>query len=110
VRMVTVHTRIDYTPAMTAWAERRIDELRQLQIAGYVLKKHSPSCGKEGVTLFSAESQPLATGAGLFAEALSRQFPGLPIEEEDALHDRAACDEFLRRVRAYRERIRSAAP
>jgi uncharacterized protein YbbK (DUF523 family) len=104
IRMLTVHSRVDHTPAMREWAEQRLDELARLGLAGYVLKKHSPSCGRESVPVFSADGRTLEAGSGLFAEALIRRFPGLPIEEEDALHDAAAIARFLARIREYRRR------
>jgi len=106
VRMLTVNSRIDYTTAMTSWGERRLDELAGLHISGYVLKQNSPSCGKEGVAVFSADRRPLSSGRGLFADALLRRFPGLPIEQEDALCDVEAIETFLQRVRAYHQHHR----
>ena len=104
IRMLTVNTRIDHTASMTAWAEGKLEELARPQISGYVLKKHSPSCGKDAVPVFSPEGAPSSPDAGLFAAALRRRFPTLPVEEEDALHDLAACEAFLQRVRIYQHR------
>ena len=101
IRLLTVNTRVDYTAAMRAWAEPRLDELAAARISGYVLKKNSPSCGREGVAAFTVDGRPAGTESGLFAEVLRRRFPDLPIEEEDALHDASVCEAFLRRVRAY---------
>jgi uncharacterized protein YbgA (DUF1722 family) len=45
---------------------------------------------------------PLDThGTGLFAAALMRAFPNLPIEEEGRLQDRALRENFIERVFAY---------
>jgi hypothetical protein len=46
-------------------------------------------------------------GRGLFAEALVRMLPDLPVEEERRLHDQSLRDDFLRRVFAYRRRRRA---
>jgi uncharacterized protein YbbK (DUF523 family) len=87
LRMVTTVTGIDHTDAMNAWAARRVEELTRENLSGYVLKSNSPSCGMNG---------------GLFAEALLRRFPDLPIEEESRLRDPHVRERFLTRVFAYR--------
>lgn len=87
LRMVTTVTGIDHTDAMNAWAARRVEELTRENLSGYVLKSNSPSCGMNG---------------GLFAEALLRRFPDLPIEEESRLRDPHVRERFLARVFAYR--------
>jgi hypothetical protein len=43
-------------------------------------------------------------GRGLFAEALVRMLPDLPMEEERRLHDQSLREDFLSRVFAYRRR------
>ena len=101
VRLLTTHTGIDYTDAIAEWADRRLDDLAQQDISGYVLKKNSPSCGKESVKVFSENGESSATGRGLFANALLRRFPGLPIEEEDRLHDRQSIETFLDQIATY---------
>ena len=101
IRLVTVDTRIDYTDAMKTWGERRLDDLERQQISGYILKKNSPSCGKAAVKLFELEQPPSHTGRGLFADALLRRFPNLPVREEDELHDLHALHAFLDSVLRY---------
>lgn len=94
VRLVTVHSKRDLTVTMTAWAARRLDQLEQSPLAGYVLKERSPSCGLA-----------VPGGRGMFAAALLARFPALPVIEAAALADRTACREFLARARAYRDRL-----
>jgi uncharacterized protein YbbK (DUF523 family) len=107
IRLLTVDTRIDYTDAMNGWAERRLDDLARQNISGYVLKKNSPSCGKAGVRVFAPDAPPSREGRGVFADALLRRFPGLPVQEEDELHDPLALQSFLDRVIQY-QRTRHA--
>ena len=45
-RMLGVSTARDLTRPMTEYAQRRARELAALDIAGYVLKSASPSCGQ----------------------------------------------------------------
>jgi uncharacterized protein YbbK (DUF523 family) len=101
LRVVTSETGVDYTDTMADWAERRLDDLARQGIAGYILKKSSPSCGTDAVMVFSDDAEPSPSGRGVFADALIRRFPGLPVEEEDRLHDPRALRDFVDRVRAY---------
>ena len=104
LHMVTTHTAIDHTDAMEAWARARVESLASERLSGYVLKKDSPSCGPEGVLVFDPSGESSRSGRGLFAEALMRRFPGLPIEDEARLADPAVRDMFLARVLEYSRR------
>jgi uncharacterized protein YbbK (DUF523 family) len=91
----------DWTARMEALVARRVDELARAQLCGYVLKSRSPSCGMIGVALFpdpDPASQPDNKGVGLFAAALLRRLPGLPIEEEGRLADPELRARFIERV------------
>jgi uncharacterized protein YbgA (DUF1722 family)/uncharacterized protein YbbK (DUF523 family) len=105
VRLVTTKTGIDHTDAMRRYAARRVAGLSAHDLCGYVLKKDSPSCGMERVKIY-ARSGPVASGRGLFAEALLQAFPHLPVEEEGRLNDPHLRENFVERVFAYR-RLRS---
>jgi uncharacterized protein YbbK (DUF523 family) len=105
VRMIAVHTRIDHTESMRAFAARRLQALAAMDLRGYVLKADSPSCGPDAVKVYDADGTYERSGAGLFAAALKDAFPGLPIEDETRLADPRRRDDFLRRVFSYdRER------
>lgn len=97
-RMVGATSGADHTEAMLRFAEARIAALGPLD--GYVLKSRSPSCGLEGVP-----GPP--GGSGLYAGALRRLRPDLPLAEETGLEDDARRRAFLAAVRAHR---RSRAP
>ena len=101
VRMIAVHTRIDHTESMRAFASRRLKALAAMDLRGYVLKADSPSCGPGGVKVYDADGTYERTGAGLFAAALKDAFPGLPIDDEARLAEPGRRDEFLNRVFAY---------
>lgn len=103
VRMVTPETGADHTDAMRAYSARRVEELAGEGLAGYILKKDSPSCGMERVKLYPAEggapgSPPNREARGLFADALLRRFPDLPVEEEGRLHDPFLRESFVSRI------------
>ena len=69
---------------------------------GYILMKNSPSCGLDRVKVYQAKGHPhpLRT-AGVFARALKKHYPLMPIEEEGRLQDDTLFDNFLLRVYAY---------
>lgn len=98
-RMVTPETGADHTEAMRSYSERRVGELFGERLAGYILKKDSPSCGMERVKLYPAEGGgPVKEARGLFAEALLRRWPDLPVEEEGRLHDPLLRESFVTRI------------
>lgn len=99
IRMVTPETGADHTDAMRAYGERRAAELAAAGLAGYILKKDSPSCGMERVKLYPAEGGiPSKEARGLFADALLRRLPELPVEEEGRLNDPRLRENFVSRV------------
>jgi uncharacterized protein YbgA (DUF1722 family) len=57
-------------------------------------------------SLKAGGSRVTRTGRGLFAEALVRELPNLPIEEEGRLNDPALRENFVERVFAY-QRLRT---
>jgi hypothetical protein len=72
-----------------------------MDLSGYVLKKNSPSCGMGRVKVYGARGAPSRGGRGLFAEALLRLCPLLPVEEEGRLQDPKLRGIFLEKVFAY---------
>lgn len=106
VRLVGTRTGTDHTRMMRDFAERRVVRLERLDLPGYVLKKDSPSCGLYRVRLRHDNDATTRDGQGLFAEALRRRMPNLPVEEEGRLNDSRLRDNWIARVFAYR-RLRS---
>jgi uncharacterized protein YbgA (DUF1722 family)/uncharacterized protein YbbK (DUF523 family) len=105
VRMIVTRTDTDHTDAMRAFAARRVRALESEDLAGYVLKKDSPSCGLERVKVYGGSGPAARTGRGLFADALVERFPHLPVEEEGRLGDARLRENFVVRIFAY-ERLK----
>jgi uncharacterized protein YbbK (DUF523 family) len=102
LRMVTTRTRLDQTSPMLQWAGARVEQLARERLCGFILKKGSPSCGVAGVKVYSGtDPEPRMIGQGLFARALRRRFPGLPLADEEMLRDPAFAAEFVARVRSF---------
>jgi uncharacterized protein YbgA (DUF1722 family)/uncharacterized protein YbbK (DUF523 family) len=101
IRMVNTKSGRDISDEMREWARTRAEALAGEDLAGYVLKKDSPSCGMERVRIYAESGMAEKGGRGLFAEALIARFPRLPIEEEGRLWDPRLRDNFVERVFAY---------
>ena len=68
-------------------------------LCGYILKKGSPSYGTERVKTYRLNSElPELSGVGLYADVLIKNFPALPVEDEDRLDDLKLRERFMRRV------------
>lgn len=101
-RMVGNRTGEDWTDRMTTYAARRVRRKDLGDLCGFILKNRSPSCGMERVKVYVAEGAAERKGIGLFAAALLKQFPDLPIEEEGRLTDASLRENFVERIFAYR--------
>ena len=100
--MVEERSGEDRTRAMRSFARKRVAALGKLDLAGYVLKQDSPSCGMERVRIYREKGTPEKKVRGLFAQALLEGIPQLPVEEEGRLHDPVLRENFIERVFAYR--------
>lgn len=89
----------DFTDNMRYFASRTAQYLTD--ITGYIFKKDSPSCGMERVKVFDKNGMPEKRGTGLFAEAIIKHNPLLPVEEEGRLQDPALRENFIERVFIY---------
>ncbi|WP_028583826.1 YbgA family protein [Desulfogranum mediterraneum] len=110
-RLVTVTSRIDLSEQMNRWARRRVRELEDEEICGFIFKSKSPSSGMERVKVYDHNNVPRAVGVGLFARIFKEHFPLLPTEEEGRLHDMGLRENFIESVFVYRRwRALLAAP
>lgn len=100
-RLTVIESGDDRTGLLTTFAARRVDELGRIDLAGYVFKRHSPSCGIERVPVYNRAGTPRPRGVGLFARACIDAFPLLPVEDEGRLADPEILEGFLLRVFAY---------
>ena len=110
IRLVTNKTAEDKTAIVQRYARRRVDELGDEELCGFVLKKDSPTCGLERVKVYGRSGVATRSGRGLFAAALATRFPLLPLEEEGRLNDPRLRENFVERIFAYRRLIALFAP
>jgi uncharacterized protein YbbK (DUF523 family) len=103
-RLVTVHTGVDHTEGMLAWARQKMPELEKEELCGFIFKSKSPSSGMSGVKVYSDTGAPTKKGIGIFAGAFMRHFPLLPVIDDERLHDPLLRKSFVEKVFAYGHR------
>jgi uncharacterized protein YbgA (DUF1722 family)/uncharacterized protein YbbK (DUF523 family) len=101
-RLMTGRSRIDKTGQMLAYCADKLRELEGADLCGFIFKKGSPSSGLFRVKVYGPSGVPAKSGSGLFAAAVARHFPLLPMEEEGRLNDPAIRENFIERVFCYR--------
>ncbi len=103
---VDTHTR-NYTKQLDAYAATILQANPQL--CGYILVRGSPSCGHANVKRFASDGQLLGRDQqGIFAAALGRINPLLPLADDEELVDTSVRDSFITRVWAYHKRFKAA--
>ncbi len=95
IRVMTVRSRRDLTETMRGYAARRVGELAEADLDGYVFKADSPTCDAE---------------AGVFARELRSRLPWLPVIDEKRLADPNARGAFVTRVFAHHNARSDRAP
>ncbi len=101
-RLVTNTTGLDLTQRMRDFCARRMAELANEDLAGFIFKSKSPSCGLARVKVQAeAGALPVETGTGLFARAFQNRFPHLPVTDEDQLQDADTREHFIERIRKH---------
>jgi len=98
INLQSTRTQIDLTKRMRSFAKKRVKQLDDEDLTGYILKKDSPSCGMERVKVHQPKGSPKRVGV---AEALLERFPNLPVEEEGRLCDPKLRENWIERVFAY---------
>jgi len=100
-RLMTRTSRVDLTDRMLTYCEEKVRELEGADLCGFIFKKDSPSSGLFRVKVYH-DGGAAKNGSGLFAAAMARHFPLLPMEEEGRLNDPDLRENFIERVFSYR--------
>ena len=101
IRMIDPKNEVDWTSSINRLSRSRASDLAGEDLSGFVLKKDSPTCGVFRVRIYT-DTGVERNGRGLFADALIRRMPHLPIEEEGRLNDARIRENFVERIFAYR--------
>jgi len=100
-RMAGTTTATDWTQRMNRYSKKRSRELAKMNVCGYIFKSKSPSCGIARIPVVAKNGKTQSKGRGLFAELFIQQYPLVPVEDEDRLHDARVRENFITRVFAY---------
>jgi uncharacterized protein YbbK (DUF523 family) len=86
--------------AMFAFSEAKVLQLLEQGISGFIFKSRSPSCGTKGIPVYNDKGEVLPEEVvGLFALALMKHAPALPIIEENELRNKQVREKFISQVR-----------
>ncbi|OKY76054.1 MAG: hypothetical protein BM485_05280 [Desulfobulbaceae bacterium DB1] len=97
-RLVTSKTGIDHTDRMQSWAVKKIAELEQQGLLGFIFKSKSPSSGMERVRVYGEGASVHHNGVGIFARAFMDHFPLLPVEDDGRLNDIGLRENFIETI------------
>ncbi len=98
VRLVTIETGIDHTGRLADWAQKKVEELEEQDLRGFVFKARSPSCGLSDAPVVGPSGPVAGRGPGLFAAAFMQRLPFLPVEDEGRLRDPVLREIFVGRI------------
>ena len=103
VRALDVDThQNDFTEKIANYAQTVLSLAPEL--CGYILVKGSPSCGYERVKRFAPNGHRVASDQqGIFATALARLDPLLPLEDDGRLNDPGLRESFVTRAYTYHD-------
>ncbi|MGM0571419.1 YbgA family protein [Marinobacter sp.] len=108
LQLVEVRQGTDHTAEMQGFIDQVMDSLADLR--GYILMAKSPSCGMERIRIHNSDGNVVhRDGRGMFAEALIRNYPLMPVEEEGRLNDDQLRENFIERVFAYDDWMQNVA-
>ncbi len=101
-RLVTIGTGTDQTSRLTGWVEKKLSELEEAGLCGFVFKSGSPSCGIRDVEMYGPAGVLSHKGAGIFGRAFIGRFPLLPAGDDEALNDPVLRENFIDSVFAFK--------
>jgi uncharacterized protein YbgA (DUF1722 family)/uncharacterized protein YbbK (DUF523 family) len=92
----------DYTLKLQRYAAHVLDQ--EPDMCAYLLVKGSPSCGFERVKRYNEAGNAMGRDArGIFAAALHKLDPLLPLEDDGRLHDAPLRESFVCRAMVYHD-------
>ena len=91
-RLKVVESGEDKTDSMRDWAEVKIEQLCERDIAAFIFKSKSPSCALRSAQLFKDGELVRADAQGLFTEMLRARLRTMPAAEETEVNS------FLRQL------------
>ena len=82
VRLIVIETGEDVTDQMRDWAENRLLQMDELDLAAFVFKAGSPSCGLK-CQVFNRQGKVLPLdGQGYFSKLVRKKYPEMLVCQE----------------------------
>ena len=97
-RLMTFKSKVDHTDRMLAWAKKRLKDLEQEDLCGFIFKSDSPSSGMIRVKVYNEKGMPHKVGVGIFARAFMEHFPLIPVEDDGRLNDPLIRENFILQI------------
>jgi len=92
-RLKEIENGTDHTDEFLSWMEVKLEQIDRMDLAAFLFKSKSPSCGLSDAKLFLPSGHCASEKAqGLFAARLTKRFPEMIIGDE--LH----LEEFLNKI------------
>jgi len=105
LRLLTLDLSCDFTARMIDWAEKRLDQLAELGLCGFVFKSKSPSCALRELNVHDESGEIIRSDAsGIFARMFLERFPDIPVEDELRLADPVIRESFISGVHVVHRR------
>ena len=102
-RLLTINNGVDHTDKMIKWARKRVYELKEENLCGFIFKSKSPSSGMERIRVYRPDKTGyVGTRPGIFAQIFMEHFPLLPVEEDGRLHDIRLRENFIEQIFVYK--------
>ena len=84
IRVMGRESRRDVTDVIEACCQRMVEKLKEEDVACFILKARSPSCGMLSA-LHDVSGREIGQAPGIWARIVAEAFPGIPcVTEEDA--------------------------
>lgn len=97
-RLVGRESGKDWTEQIQEWGRKRVRQLEDEGLCGYIFKSRSPSSGMERIKVYQENGQPLYNGVGMWARMVMDAFPLLPFEDDGRLNDMGLRENFIKRI------------
>ncbi len=92
----------DLTAPMQHYSKKRVRDLLDEKIFGYILKKRSPSCGLSAIAIIDHQDKSFkGMGAGVYTQQFLQTFPRLPVIDDGRLHHPELREAFFEKVFIY---------
>ena len=102
-RLVGASSGKDWTRQAWGFYKDRLNQLKNMNLDGFVCKAKSPSCGLNEIPLLenNHSAKSLGQSSGLFALALTMEWPDLPTVQEHDLATSEQVQKFIEQMAQY---------